>query len=734
MIRHVQSCRAAKAGSFSSENLEYNHKHPCQSCSSLNLKCVGRPRCQKCTDLRQDCIFVGLAQQTITPELASGLPSPATDASGTGLEGKPTSFAPGSSYETSQNGPTSIRGSQQTTPSSFAIQPPTNHLLSSNWNGFEVTPTDSRADGNLGLPDQRLHGGFSPSNLGHECNDPYPEEQLSPMSLRTPSSHLEVTMRAVNRKGEPDGSQNVTLLTEPVPTDEQRATNKRGRYVSKACVHCQKRKVKCSGEPVCAQCFSAGLICAYNQSGKRGGKKRSRTERSLPRTAKPLQSTAAVLTPEQDLPGVLVQMTARIASLERSCHMLENQIDINADEGDVSSMSDSDYSLENEKSSQSGPSSSGLPSDEVFHGATSLLEPIEVLDRTVATSGGEQTDSHTAVEVTNSTPITWHNLTRSGNKAIETLEKETRLGDIAALRFSVDIFFSYLNPHYPCLNENLFRKQFDGFLTNVKNHELGTADRHQLITLINLIHAEVRILSDDWPDSTCAPAWEDFCRAESILNHLTWLGNGNILTIQCLIIKARYLLYAEKANAAYDTMSRAVRLCWQLGLHNQPSWKNCSPFEIVMRQRTFWTTFYAERNIAFNCGAPYLIRDSDFNVDLPPDLDDKAMFPDQPLPIKETPERSSSPYLSGVAKWCRLSAEIWDAVFGIKAQKPTSQEFIASMDARIQYTVSQLPAHLQWHRNIHRLAGSTDIPLYVLRQTIILHLVSLSDAKKLKTY
>lgn len=36
--------------------------------------------------------------------------------------------------------------------------------------------------------------------------------------------------------------------------------------------------------------------------------------------------------------------------------------------------------------------------------------------------------------------------------------------------------------------------------------------------------------------------------------------------------------------------------------------------------------------------------------------------------------------------------------------------------------MGQFPEHLQWDRNIHRLTGNSDVPHYILRQTIILHL------------
>ncbi|OCK75226.1 hypothetical protein K432DRAFT_177297 [Lepidopterella palustris CBS 459.81] len=417
----------------------------------------------------------------------------------------------------------------------------------------------------------------------------------------------------------------------------------------------------------------------------------------------------------------MLQMMARIASLERDCNMFRNHVAISSNDNEG-------YAPDQDTSSPSGSTSSAtsLPESEAFHGATCLYTPIQILNRTVACDEDEQPDPSIPSpeeSFSSATSVYWLNLPPAGNKTFEALEKETRLKDLAPLRHSIDVFFSHLNQHYPCLNENQFRAQFDSFVAN-DSTQLGNADRPQFIALINLIQAEVSLLGDDWSSSSSVPAWEEFCRAESILNRLIWLGNGNILTIQCLLIKARYLLYIEKSDGAYDTMGRVVRLAFQLGLHDQPSWVGCTPFEVTMRQRIFWTIFYLERNIAFNNGAPYLIRESDFRVDLPPNLEDKRMFPDMPLP-EETPERSYGPYLSGAVKWGRLCAEIWDTMFATSAQKPASPEFIASMDARILYTVGQLPPHLQWHRNLHRLnggGGNPGLPLYVLRQTIILHL------------
>jgi len=322
-------------------------------------------------------------------------------------------------------------------------------------------------------------------------------------------------------------------------------------------------------------------------------------------------------------------------------------------------------------------------------------------------------------------PIRWDSLRYDVSKDIRELERETTR-DIASIRHDIDVFFTNLNPHFPSLNENQFRAQLEILLAG-EDPRLSRGDRQQFFALVNLMQAEVRILADDRPGLSRVPGWEQFCRAESLLHRLTWLGKGNLLTIQCLLCKARYLLYLERAGSAYLVMGQAVQQCFQLGLHNQSSWKDCSPFEIAMRQRIFWSILYLERNVSINTGSPYLIRETDFKVDVLPALDDKLMFPGKPLPV-ETPQRSFAPYLMCAVKWGKLGSEIWDVVFGINAERPTNQEFVATMDARIGFIISHLPSHLQWQKRTNFQTGSDetdDLPNYVHRHALILHLVTI---------
>lgn len=413
----------------------------------------------------------------------------------------------------------------------------------------------------------------------------------------------------------------------------------------------------------------------------------------------------------------LMQIMSRISSLERNQTLLTNKL---VDEGiDDESRSGSDSSQDDEDEPLAVPR---MEWNDAVHGGTSLLDAIDTLTRTVASGERPLPDSRDEREEPNTqTPTTWQSFPRFDERNIKTITRETRLNNVSDLRNSVEIYFSSMHPLYPYLNEASFRADLETFLATGTD-DIHTADGYQFVALVNLIHATTLVLNNDCSDSKRVPGLEEYCRAETILNQIVWMGNGNLLTVVVLLTKALYLLYIEKADSAYDTMGRVVRLCFQLGLHNQSAWKDCSPFDMVMRQRIFRTVLYLERSLSFNCGAPFLVRETDFRVDMPKYYDDKSMFPGQPLP-QECPELSYGPYLESASRFCRLCSEIWDGIFSVNAKEKNSQEFTVSMDARILYVGAQLPAHLQWNTPVEQPDQNSDRAHWTARQKLILYLV-----------
>jgi hypothetical protein len=249
---------------------------------------------------------------------------------------------------------------------------------------------------------------------------------------------------------------------------ERRPANKRGRYVSNACITCQKRKVKCSGEETCLQCRTADLVCTYNSGRKRRNTTTTREEVqpvNVPKATPPKGGLENQKSTSEDIlqSEALLKMMERIASLERECNIFKSHVSATGNDHDIHGSSSS-YSTYSDTCSPGSSSVTSLPYNDIFHGATNLLEPIEILNRTVACEANEQQDM--MIENHVETQVTWHDLPKIHNKDLKTLERETRMLDMVDLCHSVDVFFSYLNPHYPCLNENHFRAQFRNFVDN----------------------------------------------------------------------------------------------------------------------------------------------------------------------------------------------------------------------------------------------------------------------------
>jgi len=271
------------------------------------------------------------------------------------------------------------------------------------------------------------------------------------------------------------------------------------------------------------------------------------------------------------------------------------------------------------------------------------------------------------------------------------------------------------------MNEYQFFESFDKFFGEGAGVQFSL-EAIQYYALVNMLLALMKILEEYCTDSTIHSGWQEFSRATHLLQHITWLGQGDVMTLQILLIDTLYLLYVEENNAAYDALSRTVRLVFQNGLHGESGWRNCTPFETHMRQRIFWSIYCLDKTVSQACGLPYLLRDSECRVRLPAAIDDTDIGRIDELP-EETPQKSAIPYQHGIVQWGKLSSEIWNTLYSMDAVSSISSEFIVTMDARIELLKQELPSYLQWRLEgtPHSDMGSTEP--YIHRQAAILHLV-----------
>ncbi|OCK83029.1 hypothetical protein K432DRAFT_423665 [Lepidopterella palustris CBS 459.81] len=514
----------------------------------------------------------------------------------------------------------------------------------------------------------------------------------------------------------------------------------RKRYTTHACIECQRRKRKCTGETVCKNCLHSGIECVYSQSSRPS---------KQPRIARPPTPNSSSgnwnavdvercpdisLHLESSNETINRELISRTHTLEQGYEALKRELArMKSQERGRAALQElpPPAELSGVPPSFSPASTSTIEHEPArnnvferntkFMGGTSFFQQIDLLDRSVARDLGKSDElMFMFSEGPGGQTMDYESLSAGMRRDLDQIVDETRLEDMDKVLQSLDIYFASVHPHYPCINEAHLRSQLAAFLANDPSCMSKTV-AIQFAALLNFLMAVVRILYDTCTHDDYVPGWKEFYRAEKLLSHATWLGKANIMTIQILLVKTSYCLYISRLNAAYDTMGTAVRLCFQLGLHNEPSWgEDCNVYDRTYRQRIFWSIYCLNHNVAQNSGVPDLIRESDFDVDRPQCVDDRMLYPNCP-PLREMPKASLVPYLLEVMKLAKLSSEIWDAMFGVRVKKPVSQEFIAETDGKIIELSKETPSFLRWPP-ASGLQSPDSMPAFIIQQSFVLYL------------
>ncbi|KIW17945.1 hypothetical protein PV08_05140 [Exophiala spinifera] len=373
-------------------------------------------------------------------------------------------------------------------------------------------------------------------------------------------------------------------------------------------------------------------------------------------------------------------------------------------------------SMDVEKGSNLLPSQKSRPT---FNGgATSSYHVIAVLDdhlRETRVHADIEPAAFSACAFANS-----HDLPPCCIAELRCWVRRTQRNDRETVYKTLKRYFLYLNPHYPALNEYQFFQSFEEAFSQDGTIQLNFKAL-QYYALVNMLLALMKVLEDYCTDSSIHPGWQEFSRATHLLQHITWLGQGDLMTLKILLVDTLYLLYIGENNAAYDALSRTVRLLFQNGLHGEAGWQNCTPFETHMRQRIFWSIYCLDKTVSQSCGLPYLLRDSECRIRLPAAVDDKDIGHNGEIP-KEKPQKSAIPYQHGIVQWGKLSSEIWNVLYSMDAASSISPEFIVTMDARIELLKQELPSYLQWQSENIPSTGIGLTEPYIHRQAAILRL------------
>lgn len=197
---------------------------------------------------------------------------------------------------------------------------------------------------------------------------------------------------------------------------------------------------------------------------------------------------------------------------------------------------------------------------------------------------------------------------------VNDLETSTApLPDKKGALYLTTIYFEFANDSYPLMHERIFRDKLEQLyaLSESANSAGVHADQGSGLTVFFafLVFAVV-LLALQKNDvsgvstSLCERYYTTALRA---------LKDGglpaNIEGVQALLLMSQYSYHHRNIHEAWRTISMALRLSVELGLHRDPPVRELDFLTLDTMRRTFWVAYAMDRTIAITLGLPFCLSD-----------------------------------------------------------------------------------------------------------------------------
>ncbi|KAF9310862.1 hypothetical protein BG003_008028 [Podila horticola] len=185
----------------------------------------------------------------------------------------------------------------------------------------------------------------------------------------------------------------------------------------------------------------------------------------------------------------------------------------------------------------------------------------------------------------------------------------------------LDMYFRYMYPFAPIFIRRSFMEQ----------HQSQRPDLSQILVL-NAIFCNACWYSDD--PAIKQESTKYFNRAKIILDETYHVSR--ISTIQALLLMSHHQYGVGNYSGGWLYTGMATRIAHDIGLHRQDVQVN-EPEEGEIRRRIWWAVYISDRLGGGILGRPVVIRDKEYNVQMPSDEwiteiggDDKVEYPYEP--------------------------------------------------------------------------------------------------------
>ncbi|RAL03145.1 transcription factor domain-containing protein [Aspergillus ibericus CBS 121593] len=461
-------------------------------------------------------------------------------------------------------------------------------------------------------------------------------------------------------------------------TPEPSRTKKRAKYTQVACNECKRRKLKCSGEPVCSRCARDHVRCVYTPNAH------AVANTASPAVEDPVKDdrlSSRLQTVDQQIETLQREMRAMAARLRQlestSVTTPANHTSIHTTMSTISSTS-ANVGLQRILNRPKSPTYVGPTSAEF--GLTARQKPSD--------SDGDVAESNSSAPPS-----------PAPDPEAEALPGDSLrcLGLTETLRL-VTVYEHTVGLIYPCVDLDsvrayvveYFREDGDGpnaTTPSTEDQDWFFARDAEVLKII----VATALLAESHGRSERA-AW----LADSVEDKFATrykLPEVDMKELLILTLVSIFHSYRDDEVIAWRTIGSAVRGAVQLGLHCQETWLKTGgvfPGELhrTWASRLFWCIYVLDRKWSFGTGLPFAIQDSDMDTNLP-----------EP--------GTATPYLTCMISYARLSSKIWGLVVGWRTRpRAATADYCAYLDFQVQQWIQSIPPELRFDPSQRSSTGS----------------------------
>ncbi|ODM14752.1 hypothetical protein SI65_09746 [Aspergillus cristatus] len=477
----------------------------------------------------------------------------------------------------------------------------------------------------------------------------------------------------------------------PRDSSEQPRTKKRARYTQVACNECKRRKLKCSGEIVCARCERDGVQCVYTTNAHVATRTPDVGESQDGRVDSQFRIVDRKI---EALQREMQLMAARMREMETVLGHRDSNRTTNPQVSSAYTPAAASVSGTGTTSSSAGAALGRIlnpPKSPTYIGPTSAEFGLTARRKSVS-DGEESSPSPSEAILTTGDPI-------------------TELGLAESLRL-LSVYEQSVGIMYPCVDLDSVRTYIIDFFRGGGN-ALAVANATDQdwffardASVIKMILATA-LLAESHGRSERAAQLADIVEDEFATR--VKIADVDMKELLILALLSIFHSYRDDEVIAWRQIGLAVRGSMQLGLHRQETWQltgGVFPGELQCNwaSRLFWCIYVLDRKWSFGTGLPFAIQDSDMDTNLP-----------EP--------GAATPYLTCMINYARLSTKIWGLVVGWPSRpRSSTSDSCSYLDFQVQQWIQSIPPELRFDPSQFQSPGSDPPPDSMVMQQVLLAL------------